>query len=98
MFGLESEHVTFWWITLGMGAVVAAVVVVLLSMLCSLIDDIDRNAAKAWSTATRVARNTATTWSLKQTAVAAGVLRDEVALHEQLLREKTGVPAQGGRR
>lgn len=84
----QAEHVTFWWITLGMGAVVAAVVIVLLSMLCSLIDDIDRNVIKAWNTATRVARNTATTWSLQQTAAAAGVLRDEVGLHEQLLREK----------
>ncbi len=87
-FALESEHVTFWWITLGMGAVVAVVVIVLLSLLVALVDDIDRNAAKVWSTATRVARNTATTWSLQQTAVAAGVLRDEVALHEQLLAEK----------
>lgn len=95
----DSSHVLFWWIALGMGAVVNVVVIVLLSMLVALVDDIDRNAAKLWQTATRVARNTATTWALKQTAVAAGVLRDEVSLHEQLLQEKSGqLSGQGARR
>lgn len=88
ILGLASEHVTMWWITLGLGAVVITVVIVLLSLLVSLVDDIDRNAAHLWSTATTVARNTATTWMLKDTAVAAGVLRDEVALHAQLLTTK----------
>ncbi|MBA2279622.1 MAG: hypothetical protein M3527_03275 [Actinomycetota bacterium] len=88
VLGLESEHVTMWWIALGMGLVVIVVVIVLLSLLVSLINDIDRNAAKLWNTATRVARNTATTWMLKDTAVASGVLHDEVALHAQLLKDK----------
>lgn len=90
VLALESGHVTMWWITLGVGLVVAVVVVVLLEVLARNVEEIDRNVAKAWSTATRVARNTATTWSLQQTAVAAGVLRDEVALHEQLLRDLAG--------
>lgn len=85
---VASEHVTFWWITLGLGAVVAAVVVVLLSLLVALVDDIDRNVADAWATATRVASNTSTTWMLSQTAVATGELRDEIARHAELVGSK----------
>lgn len=88
LLGLEDEHITMWWIAIGLGAVVVVVVIVLLSMLVALVNDIDRNAARLWNTATRVARNTATTWMLKNTAVAGGVLRDEVALHAQLLKDK----------
>ncbi len=90
LLALESEHVSFWWITLGLGAVVITVVIVLLSLLVSLVDDIDENVKDAWTTATEVARNTATTWMLQKTAVAAGNLRDEVGLHAQLLRQKAG--------
>ena len=87
---VAAEHVTFWWITLGMGAVVAAVVVVLLSLLVAFVDDIDRNVADAWATATRVAANTATTWMLDQTAAATGDLRTEIAHHAELLGTKEG--------
>ncbi len=88
VFAEQAEHVTFWWITLGLGAVVIAVVIVLLSLLISLVNDIDVVVAKAWKTATTVARNTATTWMLQRTAVAAGDLRDEVGRHAELLNEK----------
>lgn len=87
---VANDHVTMWWVTIGLGAVVIVVVIVLLSLLVSLVNDIDRNAAKLWNTATRVARNTATTWMLKNTSVASGVLRDEVGLHKQLLEQKVG--------
>ena len=87
---LQSEHVTAWWVTLGLGAVVVVVVIVLLSLLVSLVWDIDRNLKDAWTTATEVARNTATTWMLQKTAVGTGALRDEVYRHTQVLREKAG--------
>lgn len=88
---VAPDHVTFWWITLGIGLVVAVVVVVLLSMLVALVDDIDRNVADAWETATKVARNTATTWMLSQTATASGELRQEIARHAELVGAK-GAP------
>jgi hypothetical protein len=85
ILALESEHVTFWWVTLGMGVVVAAVVVLLLSLLVSLVKNIDTNVQEAWDTATRVARNTATTWMLGQTAALTGELREETGRHAALL-------------
>lgn len=85
ILALETEHVTFWWVTLGMGVVVAAVVVALLSLLVMLVTRIDTNVKETWETATRVARNTATTWMLRQTAVVTGELRDEAGRHARLL-------------
>lgn len=95
VLALQSEHETFWVITLGMGLVVAIAVVVLLSLLVAFVKDIDRNVAEAWETATRVARNTATTWLLQQTSVLAGSLREEVQRHDELLASAEG---EGGRR
>ncbi len=88
---VASEHASFWWITLGLGAVVVTVVIVLLSLLVSLVDDIDENVKDAWTTATELARNTATTWMLQQTTVRTAELDAEVQRHAQLLN------AQGGR-
>jgi hypothetical protein len=88
---LADEHITFWWVTLGLGAVVLIAVVVLLSLLVSFVDDIDKNVREAWDTATRVAANTATTWMLQQTTVRTAELDAEVQRHAQLLN------AQGGR-
>lgn len=90
ILALAREHITMWWVTLGMGAVVAAVVVALLSLLVSLVDDIDRNVKQAWETATRVARNTATTWMLGQTTHLTGDLRMETDRHAQLLTRSNG--------
>jgi hypothetical protein len=77
LLALQSEHVTFWWITLGMGAVV-------------VVDDIDRNLKDVWDTATRLAANTATTWMLQQTAARTEELGNEVRRHSDLLAAKGG--------
>ena len=85
VLALQSEHVTFWWITLGMGAVVEIAVIVLLSLLVSFVNDIDVNVREAWETATRLAANTATTWMLQQTGVRTEDLRAEVERHVDFL-------------
>jgi hypothetical protein len=90
ILALESEHVTIWWVTLGMGAVVAAVVVALLSLLVGLVRDIDENVKETWDTATRVARNTATTWMLRNTTRLTGELRAETGRHAGLLGARGG--------
>ncbi len=90
---VASEHVQFWWITLGLGAVVIAAVILLLFLLHTFVTDIDRNVREAWETATRLAQNTSTTWMLNQTGVLTGELRDEVRRHAELMRY-----AAGGRR
>ncbi len=86
--GYTSQQLSFWTIALGMGIVVEAAVIVLLSMLVSLVKDIERNVDDVWATAILVARNTATTWMLGQTAVATADLGTEVGLHAQLLESK----------
>jgi len=86
--GYTSQQLSFWTIALGMGVVVEAAVIVLLSMLVSLVKDIERNVDDVWATAILVARNTATTWMLGQTAVATADLGTEVGLHAKLLESK----------
>jgi len=85
-----QAQLNFWTIALRMGLVVEAAVIVLLSMLISLVGDIERNVEDVWSTAILVARNTATTWMLGQTAVATADLGNEVGLHAELLQSKVG--------
>ena len=90
---VASDHVQFWWITLGLGAVVISAVILLLFLLHTFVSDIDRNVREAWETATRLAQNTSTTWMLNQTGMLTGELRDELRKHAQLLGY-----AAGGRR
>ena len=85
MAALASEHITIWWISIGMGLVLVIAVIVLLSLLVALVDDIDKGVLETWETATRVARNTATTWMITQAAMNAERLRDEVRRHAAML-------------
>jgi hypothetical protein len=85
IIGLAQSQKTLWWIAIGMGFVVVLVVITLLSLLIGFVTDIDRNVKSLWNMATRLARNTATTWMLKQTATATAALRDETAKHAQAL-------------
>lgn len=82
---LAQQHITMWWISIGMGFVVVLVVIVLLSLLVSLVTDIDGNVKSLWAMATRLARNTATTWMLQQTASATAALADETGRHAEEL-------------
>ena len=85
VLALATEHTTFWWITLGLGAVVIVAVIVLLSLLHAFVTDIDNNVKETWETATTFARNTQTTWMLNQTAMLTGELANEVRTHAQML-------------
>lgn len=93
MLLLAEEHLTFWTVTLGLGAVVISAVILLLFLLVQFVADIDRNVRETWETATRVAQNTATTWMLTQATTITSDLRDEVQKHASLLSA-----AAGGRR
>lgn len=90
LLALQSEHITFWWIALGMGLVVIVAVIVLLSLLVSFVNDIDANLKDAWDTATRLAQNTSTTWMLTEADRRAGVLLEELQRHVALLDSKLG--------
>lgn len=87
---IAHEDVLFWWIAIGIGFVVCLVVIVLLSLLVSLVDDIDKDVRHLWDTATTVARNTATTWMLGQTATLTKDLREETKMHSDMLAAMNG--------
>jgi uncharacterized protein HemY len=90
---LAQAHITMWWIAIGMGFVVVLVVIVLLSLLVALVTDIDRNVKSLWGMATRLARNTATTWMLQQTASAVAALADETGRHAEALTDAAATMA-----
>lgn len=74
---LESEStsatITRWWVlTLGVGAVVIAVVAALLLRIIRAANSIDRYAADIWDAGQAIARNTAAIWQLGQTNSVAG--------------------------
>jgi hypothetical protein len=87
---LPSEVQTIWWVTLGLGAVVALVVLALLHLLRRAVARIERNAEVLWQTATTVARNTATTWLLEETAETVEEIKKEALRHDALLSQGKG--------
>ncbi len=90
MLALAHEHITMWWITLGMGFVVVLVVIVLLSLLVSFVNDIDTDTKSILNTAGGIAGNTGKIPALGQTAELAGVLRDELGRHAATLGSLRG--------
>ena len=82
---LAHDHVTFWWITLGLGAVVISAVILLLFLLELYVRDLDAGVQRAWDMAARVATQTATTWMLPKTVELVGELGTEVQRHVDFL-------------
>lgn len=91
---LEPLTQTFWWVTLGVGAVVAVVVLILLQFLLLAVIKIEENVKVLWQTATTVARNTATSWMLGDTADGLEDLKAEAVRHDVFLSE--ALQAQAG--
>jgi hypothetical protein len=83
---LPNEVETIWWVTLGVGLVVALVVVVLLHLLLNAVKEVERNVISLWETATTVARNTATSWLLGQTGDGLEQIKNEALKHDEFLR------------
>jgi hypothetical protein len=82
---LPGDVQALWWVTLGVGLVVAIVVVVLLQTLLNAVRRVERSVLTLWETATTVARNTATTWMLNETAEALDDIKAEAVRHDRLL-------------
>ena len=92
ILALADEHITFWWITLGLGAVVISAVILLLFLLELYVRDLDAGVQRVWDMAARVATQTATTWMLPKTVELVGELGDEVQRHVDFLTSQ-GSPA-----
>lgn len=84
---LETQVQAFWLATLGVGLVVALVVVMLLQILLAGVIKIEQNVKVLWQTATTVARNTATSWMLNNTADELEELKAEALQHDAMLSD-----------
>lgn len=89
------EERVIWTMILGLGLVVALVVIVLLTFLWSLVRDIDERVAYLWVVTKRTAINTTGLYQFAGTASILRALREEFLRHEKLLAEATGqrIPA-----
>ncbi len=79
-----STHAA-WWLTLGLGLVVAVVAVVLLETFLRKVHAIEAGTAAIWAMGKEVARNTVTTWMLQQTPERLDRLTEEALRHDALL-------------
>ncbi|WP_051399979.1 hypothetical protein [Haloechinothrix halophila] len=97
---LADDIQAIWWITLGIGLVVAVVVVVLLQLLLNAVDKVERNVITLWDTATTLARNTATSWQLGSTGDQLDRIKAEALRHDALLSGggdgRSAQPSAGG--
>ncbi len=76
-----------WWMTLGLGLVVALIAVALLQIFYMKVRQIEEGSAAIWEAGKQVARNTATTWMLHQTTVQLDGLTEEALRHDAFLDE-----------
>jgi hypothetical protein len=85
-----ADERVFWMVILGLGLVVCLVVIVLLTMLWSLVNDIDDRVAYLWTVTKRTAINTTGLYQFAGTASILRALREELLRHEKLLARATG--------
>jgi hypothetical protein len=91
MFELAiSTNQTLWWITLGVGLVVALVVWGLLEALRRTVLEVERAVEDVWTMGKRVAQNTATSHTLGTTHERGGDLLEELAEHRKAQRGGDG--------
>jgi type II secretory pathway component PulF len=76
-----STNQTVWWITLGIGLVVALVVWGLLEVLRRTVNEVDRAVTDVWTMGKRVAQNTQTTHVLGMTKTRGVELLEELEQH-----------------
>ena len=87
-FALTSAAEVAWWITLGVGLVVALVVWALLEALRRTVNEVDRAVDEVWTMGKRVAQNTATTHMLASTKELGVELLQEVERHGALAERR----------
>ena len=85
ILGYTAQELTMWRITLGMGAVVIAVVILLLSFLVRPVKDTDAGVADVLAAAAGVADNTSHLDALLVTNDAVAELKDEALRHAALV-------------
>jgi hypothetical protein len=85
-----------WWLTLGIGLLIALAAVALLHAFYLQVRRIETGSEAIWEAGKQVARNTATTWMLHQTTVRLDGLTEEALKHDAFLDEVSGTSSNGG--
>lgn len=94
--GYAVEEVTFWWVAIGVGAVVVIVAGALLQLLISLVKDIDRGVVAVRDTLRATAGNTAQSWRIGDVAQKVdGILHEGLQHHLFLTRGLVAAEARG---
>jgi hypothetical protein len=88
VFALTSGQSVFWEVALGLGLVVILVVIAVLTLLRSLVHDIDVGVATLWTVTKRLAQNTTGAYQFAGTGSIALALRDELIRHDKMLSEQ----------
>jgi hypothetical protein len=85
VFAYTAQELTMWRITLGIGVVVIAVVIVLLSFLVRIVKDIDARVVEVLDEAGGIAANTSHLHGLLTTNDAVVELKKEALRHAALV-------------
>lgn len=84
---VPADEKVYWYVALGIGLVVILVVIILVSLLWSIVRDIDEGVTFLWTTTSRLAQNTTGMYQLAGTASILRALREEVMRHDKLLSD-----------
>lgn len=84
LFAVSSDEKAVWLIAIGIGLVVVLVVITLLSLLSSIVTDIDRNVDDLWTVTKRMAQNTTGLYQLAGTGSILRALREEALRQDKL--------------
>lgn len=90
MIHTTADERVLWTIVVGIGLVVCLVVIILLTLLWSLVRDIDSGVTYLWTVTKRTAINTTGLYQLAGTGSIVRALREELLRHEKLLSAATG--------
>jgi hypothetical protein len=85
-----ADERAIWMMILGIRLVVCLVVIILLTMLVTLVKDIDDRVAYLWTVTKRTAINTTGMYQFAGTGSILRALREELLRHEKLLAKATG--------
>jgi len=88
LLGVTADAKVLWLVALGIGLVVIAVVIALLTLLTRLVKEIDDGVTSLWTVTKRLAQNTTGLYQLAGTASILRALREELIRHDKLLADE----------
>ena len=88
LLGVTDDAKVLWLVALGIGLVVIAVVIALLTLLTRLVKEIDDGVTSLWTVTKRLAQNTTGLYQLAGTASILRALREELIRHDKLLADE----------